>query len=154
MRIVIVCLLAALGMIGVLFTLTQARAAGWKHEDCYSEKICKEFFNGEPGSTHTIPGQYSNNSVRHTVDCETGDKAIEFDWFEKALKPDECLGQASRYAIITGKQATCVLMSRSTPNLDRVDLYAQAAKRANVIYYVMPVDINSILPNSKYRRCR
>lgn len=118
-----------------------ASAADWKHENYYSEKICIEEFNGLPSfllKTHdqTKSSQYAH----HYVDCETTSKSIEFDWLEKSNKPDECIGQANRYATITGKQATCVLLVKvGTFNQDRYKLYERTGKRGNVIMYYREV---------------
>ena len=128
----------------------------WKNEDCYSAKICIEEFGGTPSKRVIQQYKYSTGEKTHIIDCDTGDKSIEFDWFEKSLKPDESIGQANRYSVLTGKQATAVLMARESIDQDRWELYEKAAKRANVIMYLRSVKPGDILPDyvEKYSSCR
>ncbi len=43
------------------------------------------------------------------IDCLLDEYAVEADW-SSGLKPDECIGQAARYAIATGRRPGCLLI--------------------------------------------
>lgn len=125
----------------LLLTIISFSANAWEHEDYYSSKICLNTFEGTSGFiVKTLNPNKHFGYTRHIIDCETKDKSIEFDWFNKSLAPDECLGQANRYASITGKQATCYLMSKISIDQYRYTIYKNAAKRANVILYIKQIN--------------
>jgi len=63
------------------------------------------------------------------VDCLTDEYAIEYDW---AKKHDECIGQALRYAVVTGRKPACVLIIKSPDDLRYLSRFEQSTTFVNV----------------------
>jgi len=70
------------------------------------------------------------------ADCVTSEYAVEFDF---ARKWAEGLGQALRYARLTGKKAAVVLIWKN--DADRIKI---SNLKSDIKYYGIPVDVFSI----------